>query len=67
MKLTITLTEEDAACLWANHHEEPIEEIAARVLEQESKAYRQAFPRNVNNAIEQFRIAHPARAKQTGS
>lgn len=55
MKLTIEITEEDAACIWANHHSRPVAEIVEGILKSEAAKYRQAYPGAVSKAVADFK------------
>lgn len=61
MKITIEITEEDAACLWDNCHRiETVEQIIQREAKREALVYREAFPFSAEKAVEDFRKAFPS-------
>lgn len=64
MKITIEITEEDAAAIWANHWKrQPITETIAALIEQQAGEYRSIVPSTtMAKDIAAFRAAHPRTA-----
>ena len=62
MKIEIEISEEDAACIWADNWGEKtgesLEEIVRQVLVCEANGFRLNFPESVKKAAEQFREAN---------
>lgn len=60
MKIEIEISEEDAACLWADHNPTrsgaySLQNIVTGIVLSEARKYRSAFPRAVPRAVEDFR------------
>lgn len=57
MTITIEISEEDAACIWANawKMQGDVTVIATLLLQKEAANYRRAFPRSIATALAEYR------------
>lgn len=60
-QITITLTEEEAAALFADNWEkQPVSAIAKNLIQSAAKEYIRTYPESMPAAIERYRELHPS-------
>lgn len=59
MKLEIDISEKDAACIWQDCHQRPIQEVATDVIQEAAARFRNSFPGSLDRTIKLFRDANP--------
>lgn len=62
IQVTVTLSREDAACLWADSWSQKnvtIEDLVTRHATDAAAKYKSSFPKDIEGAKERFNLIHP--------